>query len=109
MLHNIQYIECNLHYANFSGSRYKQTIYKKCDIGSSSFIQCGFKKTLFEHCSLVDSEFYNTSLDGMNFATSEIDGIGVTQDLLKGAIVSTDQALQLVKLLGLIVDETELE
>ena len=45
----------------------------------------------------------------VNFATSEIDGIGVTQDLLKGAIVSTDQALQLVKLLGLIVDETELE
>ena len=40
---------------------------------------------------------------GMDLASSDIEGIGVTQDKLNGVIVSEQQALELVKLLGITI------
>lgn len=39
----------------------------------------------------------------MDLASSDIEGIGVTQDKLNGVIVSEQQALELVKLLGITI------
>lgn len=107
-LKNVTFTECNARYANLSGNQIKQTQFIKSDLSSSSFIQCGYTKTVYDHCKLKESEFYNTSLSGMDLSTSDIEGIGVSQNMLAGAIVNEEQALQLVRLLGIVIKEEPL-
>ena len=47
--------------------------------------------------------FYKTSLNGIDFTTSIIDGIGIDLNGIKGMIVSELQALELSKILGIII------
>lgn len=58
---------------------------------------------IFDHCDLDDSEWVNTNLKGIDFSTSSISNILISNDLLKGVIVNESQALEFVRILGLIV------
>ena len=46
---------------------------------------------------------FETNLKGIDFTTSNIEGIVVSIKDLKGAIVSEMQAIELAKLLGIII------
>ena len=57
----------------------------------------------FENCNLFSSNFFNTKLQGIDFTSSNIEGIIVDIPNIKGAIVSELQAIDLAKLLGIII------
>ena len=54
---------------------------------------------------MKESEFHNTNLKGMDLSSSDIEGISLTMDHIRGVIVNEQQALRLVQLLGIIVKE----
>ena len=61
------------------------------------------KNLKLEDTNLVGVNFFETNLKGIDFTTSNIEGIVVSIKDLKGAIVSEMQAIELAKLLGIII------
>ena len=57
----------------------------------------------FDACNLMEAEFYRTSLKGIDLSNSEISGIRITNlanNELRGSSVSSLQALELARMLG---------
>lgn len=70
---------------------------------SSMFLECGFTCVTFNGCDLANSEFTNTPLKKVDFRENNISDILLTGRELKDAIVSPMQAVELARLLGVIV------
>ena len=95
--------KCNL--SNFSGANIKNSCFKECDCSSSRFVTTKFKDIEFNKINFNESEFFHSSLNKLDFSNSDIYGISITPDCLKGIIVNEYQALSLSKLLGIIIKE----
>ena len=65
--------------------------------------ECNLKETAFENCKLVLSNLFKTNLNKIDFRDNNINGITVRIEDLKGAIVSEYQALELSRLIGIII------
>lgn len=90
-------------YCNFSGSKLKDCAFTQSDFSFSSFVHCDWMHSSFDYCNLDDSEWLNTPLKGIDFSTSSISNILVSNDLLKGVIVNERQALEFVRILGIVI------
>ena len=64
-----------------------------------------FQKHGLKTASSMKVSFFNTSLHSVDFSSSSIEGIAVSQNMLEGAIVNSHQALEMAKLLGLVIKE----
>lgn len=95
--------QCN--YTNWNGSKMTQLELQDTIFTEGSFSLLEQKDVVVEHCDFTNCEFINTKLNGFDFSTSEISGITVTSEDLKGAIVNSDQAIVCAKLLGMIVKD----
>lgn len=104
-LQNVLFEECLGTYANFSFSKFKLVNFDKCAFDNSNFLECKFtfNKIAFNSCDLSFSDFRNTLLGGIDFTDSNIDEISLTGKELMNAIVTPMQAVQLSKLLGLVI------
>ena len=51
------------------------------------------------------TEWFNTELKKLDFSSCEIENIAVSSDKLTGIIVNSSQALEFVKLLGIVVKD----
>ncbi|MEG1058716.1 MAG: pentapeptide repeat-containing protein [Clostridia bacterium] len=71
---------------------------KGSNMSTISFKNSIFKKNDFSLC-----DFSHTSLKNIDFTTCNIDGLILFQDDLKGVILNQNQALDFVKLLGVII------
>lgn len=69
----------------------------------SYILECSFNKVGFKECDLSGSEFTNTPLKQIDFRDSDISEIALTGRELKDAIVSSFQAVELSRLLGIII------
>ena len=58
----------------------------------------------FNDVSLINSEIFKTDLQDMDFRSTNIEGIKIDLYSLKGIHVDMYQAVELSKLLGIIVD-----
>lgn len=58
----------------------------------------------FNDVSLINSEIFKTDLQDMDFRSTNIEGIKIDLYSLKGIHVDVYQAVELSKLLGIIVD-----
>ena len=94
---------CKGHYCDFGGSTFKECAFDINDLTGSGFVQCDFKKTSFDKCILNSTEWFNTKLKELDFSSCEIENIAVSSDKLTGVVVNSSQALEFVKLLGLVV------
>ncbi len=104
-MQDVLFDNCTLDYANLSSTRWKTCEMRDCRLDEASLSQCRFRDTDIEHCSFISAEFINTPLKDLDFSDSEISGIMVTKDCIPGVKVSQEQALELAKLLGIIVKE----
>lgn len=62
-----------------------------------------FKNSIFKKNDFSLCDFSHTSLKNIDFTTCNIDGLILFQDDLKGVILNQNQALDFVKLLGVII------
>ena len=66
---------------------------------------CRFEAVAFDMCSLVEAEFSRTSLKGIDLTSSRLEGLRLGVGDLRGVIVSSVQALDLTRYLGLVVKD----
>ena len=83
-----QFINCKLNLSNFSASHLKNCRFIESDASESRFVQTSFKNIEMNHMNFNEAEFFHTSLKQLDFSTSEIYGISVTPESLKGIIVN---------------------
>lgn len=90
-------------YANFSNTNLEEVIFENCNLSNSSFSECKIKNIYFETSELVQAQFFKTKLKSIDFSTCEINGIITSIEDLEGVIVNNFQAIELSKLMGIII------
>ena len=61
------------------------------------------KNTEFEKCNLCETNFTNTSLSGIDLRTCDISGIITYANDIRGVVLTRDQSLAFIKLLGITI------
>ena len=79
----------------------KRVKFVDCKLDDSSFNNLKWSNLEFDKCSMKSTEFFHTKLKNIDFSSCDIKDLRVLVDSLKGAIISYDQALELVLLLGI--------
>lgn len=108
ILNHTLFKECTGQYINLSGSKQRNLLYSQCNLQGAGFDSCQLTAVEFENCRLTEAEFHQTSLKGIDLSTSEISGIRVSATPgkeLRGAVVTSLQALDLARLLGIVIQE----
>lgn len=110
-----------------NGGRFGESCFKECGLSESSFDYADFSRSSWESCTIdgcrfretfcseaklkkmklkeVDfsrADFFKTPLKGLDFSACIIDGIQLSEHLneLRGMKIGAEQALALVRLLG---------
>jgi uncharacterized protein YjbI with pentapeptide repeats len=104
-LQNVLIKECNGKFAFMRFVQIKKVIFEDSLLESSDFQSSELLRTSFLNCDLKLSQMCGTSLSGIDFSTSNIEGLGIRVEDIKGVIVSPIQAVDLSKLLGIIIKE----
>lgn len=104
-LYQVYFETCIGTYSNFSGSSLKEVKFTNSNFEESSMNLCSWTNVILEHVKLNETEFLDTPLKGIDFRTSDIFHIKVKESDLVGAVVTPLQAVELSKLLGLIIQE----
>ena len=99
--YRVEFIGCKLTGTNFSESIFNHTTIRDCKGDYVTNVE-------FEHCNLVEAEFHRTSLKGIDLTSSEIAGIrigSIPGGELKGATVTSLQALDIARILGITIKD----
>lgn len=104
-IHNTIFDHNNARYMNLSFVKFKNVAIIENDMMSSSFNETIFKTTTFTNNNLTLTEFMNADCSSIDLSTSTIDGIVLTEKSMKGLSVSSLQAIDLSKLLGLKISD----
>ena len=72
---------------------------------NGSLNDCRFSSVAFESCDLVEADFSHAPLRGIDLRTSRISGITLNISDLKGAVITSLQAMDLLPLLGVIIED----
>ena len=99
-LYNISFVESNLNYANFTTASIENVSFKDTVLRNSNFQENKFKNIIFKNADLTQSQFFKTSLRNIDLSESIIDGIILSVEDIKGAIINEFQAIDLITLLG---------
>ena len=91
-------------YVNIAlGSISKKEVKEGC-LDESSIMETKIKNLEFNGVSFINGEIFKTNLQDMDFKSTNIEGIKIDIYSLKGIHVDMYQAVELSRLLGIIVD-----
>lgn len=96
---------CNGQYINLAMSKMRTACFADSDFRNGSFNDSKLMPAAFEGCQLIEADFSHTSLKGIDLRTSRISGIQLNLPDLKGAVVSSLQAMDLLPLLGVSIKD----
>lgn len=102
---NVIYKETNAGYSNFSLSRLNNILFDDTILRNAYFQEDIFKNVYFQKADLVQAQFFKTSLKNIDLSSSFIDGIVISLEDIKGAIINEYQAINLIGLLGVKIKE----
>ena len=90
-------------YAVFTKSRIKTVLFQECKLPYASLDGLTGRSFAFECCILHSVNYYNTPLNGIDLTDSDITAAMFTDRELRGAKVTSLQACELAKLLGVVI------
>lgn len=104
-LHHILFRHCQMRYANLTRAGLEFVQFEQCGLQEASFSACKFKNCQWSESDLSKGDFFRAPLCNIDLSDCEISGIMVSDDFheLKGVTVNSFQAVELSKLLGLVV------
>lgn len=105
VIKDAQFINDKMTMVNFSGSSLKNCLFQNSDCQQAGFVESKFKDCQLDKCNFTQAEFIHTPLAALDFSTSILEGISCTPDALSGIIVNPYQAIELSKLLGIVIKE----
>lgn len=107
------FIECSIkdvllqnilgEYSNFSFSKIKKINIIESNLQRVIFQEAKIENAVFINTSLLGGYFNKTFLGKIDLTTCEITGIDLDMDDLFGAVVTPIQALELTRLMGLVI------
>lgn len=104
-INDLQIINCLGIYLNLYGNKIKNIIIKDTNMKESNFIENKISDLEFDNVDLEKSEINNTLFKGTDFSSCNISGITTDLISLKGIKINTNQAIELVGLLGVEIVE----
>lgn len=105
-LRNVTFDDCQMSYANFGSAKIYAVCMTRCEMEHATFGYATFEHMAFDGCRLTGAEFFGTKLAGIDLRTCQIDGIVLgDRSELVGAIVTSMQALSLMHLLGIVIED----
>ena len=105
VLQDVVFLNCALDYSNFAFSSFKSCRFADCICTQSSFSEGKFTAFEIQRCKLDESEFFHSHLNGVDLSTCTIEGIALCGDERKGVIVNPSQAVDLARVLGIVIKE----
>jgi uncharacterized protein YjbI with pentapeptide repeats len=87
----------------FWKARFARVRFERCTLRRVSFEGADLTGVIFSECDLAGADLRGAKLAGTDFRGSRIDGISAEARDLRGAIISPDQAVEVVGLFGVTV------
>lgn len=102
---HVKIADSNFSYANFNEVRMDRFSALQSDFSEAFLTASRLKDTSVHEVCFNKANFYRTSLKGIDLTTCRISGIVISMEAreLKGAVVNMFQAVELAKLLGVVV------
>jgi uncharacterized protein YjbI with pentapeptide repeats len=100
---NCASVSSKLNLAAFHGSKFHNCRFVNCDLREANFESAELSDVVFRGCDLRLARFANCSLGSVDFRGSQISGIQVELDRLRGACVDIAQLTDLAATFGLVV------
>ena len=94
---------CGSLLGGFALTNLQTTTFINSKLSNASIQEALLKKVQFQYSNLIGIQLYKTNLSGIDFSTCDITGIVVLPQDLRGIIVDEYQAMELSKLLGIVV------
>lgn len=94
---------CNAAHAQLWGNVFKRARFESCNLNEINFQGCDLSGAVFDRCDLRGAKFVGAKLAGADLRTAQIEGAQAGIKELQGAIVNTEQALSIVRALGVDV------
>ncbi len=104
-LTNAELTSCNLDYASFEGTRLDRSLVSQCRMRESIWSGVTFSRMSFEKTDLTQAQWHRTPMKGIDLRGCEITGWAIAPGDLRGLTVTSLQALELSKLLGIVVED----
>ena len=108
IFNHITFEECRGEYMNQSMSKMRYIQINRSNLQGAGIEDCQLTINSFDACNLIEAELYHTSLKGIDLSNSEISGIRITNlanSELRGSSVSSLQALELIRMLGIEIKD----
>ena len=107
-LEHIRFKECNLEGAIFASAVFKVARFEHCNLRTALFEQADLSGVVFRDCDLTQANLNGAKLQGTDFRGSILNGMNVSAGDFQGAVIDSTQAIQVVGLMGVIIQELEM-
>lgn len=97
--------DCNFNYSNWDSSLCNGVSLNQIDMSDTSITECVLKNIEFDNVEFMNTNFFKTLLKDIDLTKCKIGKVNISSDYkeLRGAVISHIQAVDLVKLLGVVV------
>ena len=107
-LSHVVFTACVFPQSNWRSTRLRHVVFRDCDLREGDFGSAELEGVMFERCDLAQARFNRARLTNVDLRSSAIDTV-IAPSSLRGATISTDQALGLAGALaadiGFIVND----
>jgi uncharacterized protein YjbI with pentapeptide repeats len=105
VLNKVLYKNCQLKFSLFRFTKLERILFYDCLLNESDFYSAGLKQVDFYKCDLNKSEMSKTEHFKTDLRTSNISGLNISPESLKGVTISRTQVFDLAWLLGANIKE----
>ncbi len=109
VMNDLLFKDCNLEGAIFASAKGKHLRFENCQLQNATFESASLEEITFERCDLSRVDFRNTKFTKADLRGSTLNGMQIDADAVKGIVISPEQAIQMVGLLGVIVQDDMLD
>jgi uncharacterized protein YjbI with pentapeptide repeats len=94
---------CDLRYVQLSDSHIRRSEFKSCNLSEADLRGVNFEGAIFSNAILRQADLSRAKLQGIDLRSAEIEGFIVRPEDLRGAIFNVAQAIDLARLLGIVI------
>jgi uncharacterized protein YjbI with pentapeptide repeats len=101
----VLFSDTNFSFSNFEHTKLQKILLTDSNFSSACLAECFLKEIELKNMNLNTCDFFKTSLKGIDFRDSRIEGIQISDTFkeLQGVIVDTYQAAELARFLGVLI------
>jgi len=99
------FADCRMDMISFRQAKSDRLAFERCNLRGADFRNAELAGAMFTRCDLSGADFSHADLAGADLRLSRLDDLIIEPGQLRGVIVSSDQALFLCGLLGLVIDD----